>query len=131
MTQSPMISQRRNNWRETVLICRKCSKKVHGGFGDKSRKRLSKALQKALNLRKGRRAEIGIIEVGCFDICPKKAVTVVLGSAPGAYQIIPEGTPVEAVIEALDLSHPFADQVPPTKSAIQSTDRQDHDAELS
>lgn len=104
MTPPPAVQTRRSNWRETVLICRKCSKKAKGGFGPKRRDRLSKALRKALDLAKGRRANIGVVEVGCLDICPKKAVTVALGSDPSLYRIIPAGTPMEAVIKTLDLA---------------------------
>ena len=36
------------DWRDVVLVCRKCSKKLDGGFGADGEKTLAKALRKAL-----------------------------------------------------------------------------------
>lgn len=36
-----MIKRVRAEWREVVLVCRKCSKKLDGGFGAKGNKRLA------------------------------------------------------------------------------------------
>ncbi|MCI4588552.1 (2Fe-2S) ferredoxin domain-containing protein [Sphingobium sp. BYY-5] len=70
----------RSNWRNAVLVCRKCSKKLDGGFGPRGDERLAKMLRKHLSLKKGRRADAGIIEVNCLGVCPKGAVTVVNGA---------------------------------------------------
>lgn len=70
----------RSNWRNAVLICRKCSKKLDGGFGPDGDERLAKALRRHLSLKKGRKAAMGIVEVNCLGICPKGAVTVVNGA---------------------------------------------------
>ncbi|NWK95488.1 hypothetical protein DM806_07355 [Sphingobium lactosutens] len=70
----------RSNWQNAVLVCRKCSKKLDGGFGPRGDERLGKALRKHLSLRKGRKAAAGIIEVNCLGVCPKGAVTVVNGA---------------------------------------------------
>lgn len=102
------ITTRPTHWRETLLICKKCSKKVKGGFGTKSRTRLKKALAEALELRKGRHAAIGLIEVGCFDLCPKRAVTVVKGTEPGKLYVVPRGAPLDAIIAKLGLAAPDA-----------------------
>lgn len=103
---TPPIATRPTHWRETLLICKKCSKKVKGGFGAKSRTRLKKALAEALKLRKGRRAAVGLIEVGCFDLCPKRAVTVAKGTEPGKLHVVPRGAPLDMIIARFGLNEP-------------------------
>lgn len=98
------ITARPTRWRETLLICKKCSKKVKGGFGPKSRTRLKKALAEALKLRKGRHAAIGLIEVGCFDLCPKRAVTVAKGTEPGKLYVVPRGAALDMIIDKFGLA---------------------------
>lgn len=100
------ITARPTHWRETVLICKKCSKKVKGGFGPKAKTRLKKVLAEALQLRKGRHAVIGLIEVGCFDLCPKRAVTVAKGTEPGKLYVVPRAAPLGAIIGRLGLAAP-------------------------
>jgi predicted metal-binding protein len=77
-------------WEDVILICKKCSKKLSGGFGEGQDEPLRKALRGALK-ESGKRGRVGMIEVSCFGVCPKKAVTVALGSAPGEFLIVPEG----------------------------------------
>lgn len=55
---------------------------------------------------KGRRGRVGVIEVGCFDVCPKGAVTTLRAGSPGDWRIIPKGTPIEEVVDALGLTKP-------------------------
>lgn len=86
-----------------MLICRKCSKRAGGGFGKGGRKRLAKALRRELQLEKGRRARIGLVEVGCLGLCPKDAVSVACGSKPGALFAVPVGAPMVDVVAALGL----------------------------
>ncbi|MDX2274504.1 MAG: hypothetical protein NW206_03565 [Hyphomonadaceae bacterium] len=100
----PTIQRHKAKWREVVLVCRKCTKKVRGGFGKKQRTSLRKALREELDLPKGRRSPIGVIEVGCFDLCPKKAVTVYSSAQPEALYAVSPGTPLSEVIETLGLS---------------------------
>jgi len=98
----------RAEWRDVVLVCRKCSKKLDGGFGPKGDKRLAKALRKALAVpgekAKGRKAPVGVIEVGCLDICPKGAVTTIRGADPKIWRIVPEGMPMDEVLTELGLT---------------------------
>ncbi len=97
----------RASWTDVVLVCRKCSKKLDGGFGPKEDKRLSKVLRKALNGKaKGRDAQIGVIEVGCFDVCPKNAVTTVRAGAPGDWVIVPKGASIDSVVARLGVAAP-------------------------
>jgi len=97
------IRAHRSKWRESVLVCRKCSKKLRGGFGRKGKRTLRGLLKDVYGDAKGRRAEIGIVEAPCFKLCPKGAVSVALGSRPGVLFEVAEGTAVEDVLEALDL----------------------------
>lgn len=95
-------------WTEVVLVCRKCSKKLGGeGFGRDGDQRLAKALRRALDLpRDGRKAAVGIVETGCFDVCPKGAVVAVAAARPADWLVIPRGTPMDEVIERLGLKDP-------------------------
>ena len=77
-------------WTDTLLICRKCSKKLRGGFGTDGKDTLRQAVREALRTT-GRRGEVGIIEVGCLKICPKRAVTTARASQPGVFTIVPKG----------------------------------------
>lgn len=100
---SVVIRQHRSKWRESVLICRKCSKKLRGGFGHKGKRTLRGLLKDIYGDAKGRRAELGIVEVACFKLCPKRAVSVALGSRPGVLFEVPEGAGVDDVMDALNL----------------------------
>lgn len=88
---------------EVILVCGKCSRKIDGGFGPDGGERIDKAVRKALKTGKGRKARILFARVGCFDICPKNAVAVLKGSAPGAYHVIPRDAPVEEIVAELEL----------------------------
>ncbi|HAF41613.1 MAG TPA: hypothetical protein DCG90_07590 [Sphingobium sp.] len=76
----PIKDHVRSNWRNTVLVCRKCSRKLDGGFGPGGDERLAKALRRHLSIKKGRKGAAGIVEVNCLGVCPKGAVTVVNGA---------------------------------------------------
>lgn len=100
----PNIRRHKAKWREVVLVCRKCTKNVRGGFGAKGRISLRKALRRELALPKGRRSPVAVIEVGCFGVCPKKAVTTFSSARPEVLQAIPPRTQMAVVVEALGLS---------------------------
>lgn len=90
-------------WTDTVLVCKKCSKKLDGGFGSKGKTPLAKALRQELAVRKGRKGELGIIEVKCLGICPRNAVTVVTGKAPGDWALVTNNAPIADVVRDLGL----------------------------
>jgi hypothetical protein len=49
----------RSDWTEVVLVCRKCSKKLDGGFGEDGDEKLAKVLRKSVKAKgggKGRKA---------------------------------------------------------------------------
>jgi len=96
----------RADWREVVLVCRKCSKKLNGGFGEDGDQKLAKVLRKALGAKgKGLNRKLGaaVIEVDCLDVCPKGAVVAVRASAPREWAVVPRGTPAAAVMARLRL----------------------------
>ena len=91
----------RAEWDRVVLVCRKCSKKLDGGFGADGGQSLAKALRAELGGGKGRKAKAGVIEVGCLKICPKRAVVVVDAAHPREWLLVEAGAPVEAVVARL------------------------------
>lgn len=90
-----MLNRVSSNWGSAVLICKKCTKKVDGGFGDKGKTSLAKLLKKEIG--RGRKAPMGVIEVKCLGICPKNAVTVIDTRRPREWMVIRAGTPVAQV----------------------------------
>ena len=44
-----------------------------------------------------------MVEVGCLDVCPKKAVVVVKGSEPSRLMLVPEGAGMREVLDRLGL----------------------------
>lgn len=94
----------RSNWQNAVLICRKCDKKLDGGFGPKGDERLAKALRRHLSLGKGRKASAGIVEVSCLGICPKGAVTIVNGAQSRDWLLVRPGADLDALGQMLGLA---------------------------
>jgi hypothetical protein len=97
------VRRHKSKCRDVVLVCRKCTKKARGGFGATGRKSLRKALRAELDLPKGRRSPIAVIEVGCFGICPKKGVTVFSSARPEMLQTIPQKALIADVADTLGL----------------------------
>ena len=54
-------------------------------------------------LGKGRKCRIRFLRVPCFDICAKNAVTVVKGSEPESFYVIPRGAALEKVAGTLGI----------------------------
>jgi len=100
----------RSEWRAAILVCRKCTRKLDGGFGPKGETRLAKALRKLIGGKKGRKARCGVVEVGCLGLCPKGAVTVIDSRHPDEWLVIPAGTPVAEIAARLGLG---TDEVQP------------------
>lgn len=88
-----------SDWRGAILVCGKCSKRVGGGFGDKGRTPLAKALRKAMALGKGRKAALGVVETKCLGICPRRAVMVIDTRMPHRWRAIPAGAPIAPLVE--------------------------------
>lgn len=99
-----MMTRRvKTRWSNAVLVCRKCSKKLKGGFGPEGKKPLARAMRKHLQLGKGRKSGAGIIEVGCLDVCPKRAVTVVDTRHPDQWLIVRPGANLDGLAHELGL----------------------------
>lgn len=99
-----------SNWRSAILVCRKCSKKLGGGFGPDGDQRLARALRRHLSLRKGRKAAAGIVEVGCLGVCPGGAVTVVNGADAREWLLVRPGADLDALAGELGLPEGEGDQ---------------------
>ncbi|RYG19343.1 MAG: hypothetical protein EON96_03155 [Caulobacteraceae bacterium] len=96
----------KTEWRDVVLVCRKCSKKLDGGFGPGGDLTLKKALRKYLHLKKGkqgRRGGLVVTGADCFDICPKGGVVAVNSAQPKKLLIIPAGADLFEVKTRLGL----------------------------
>jgi predicted metal-binding protein len=78
------------SWQDVILVCRKCSKKLKGGFGPDRQDTLRRALASELR-RSGRRGAVRIIETKCLGECPKGAVTVIAACAPPTILVVPAG----------------------------------------
>lgn len=89
-----------------VAICKKCGKKMGGGFGDGGGKSLAKALKTHLDLPKWKRSPIRIVETGCTKLCPRRAVAVTTSRDPTLVFVIPQETPVGEIAAHLGLYAP-------------------------
>ena len=89
------------NWNTALLVCGKCSKRQKGGFGDQGRTGLAKLLRRHLNAGKGRKATIGVVQVKCLGVCPRRAVMLVDTARPHDWLLVAPGTAAEAVIARL------------------------------
>jgi predicted metal-binding protein len=99
------IKTTKTKWRDVVLVCKKCQKKLDGGFGPDGDKTLKKALKKYLRPGdgKGRKGELAVIQTGCFDICPRNAVVAINATNPKALLIVPAGADLFEVKARLGL----------------------------
>ena len=88
------------NWTNALLVCGKCSKRQHGGFGAKGKTGLAKVLRRYLGEGKGRKAAIGVVEVKCLGVCPRHAVTLVDTARPHDWLLVAPGTDPAAVARA-------------------------------
>ena len=90
-------------WRDILLVCGKCSRKLEGGFGKKGKHDLADVLKGALK-EAGRRRELRVVEVGCLGLCPKRAVSVVSTARPGEVLVVPQGADTAGLLSVLAAS---------------------------
>lgn len=90
-------------WRDLLLLCGKCSRKLDGGFGKKERHDLKDVLRDALKAA-GRRRELRVLEVGCLGLCPKRAITAINTARPGEVLVVPRGADPASVLTVLGAS---------------------------
>lgn len=96
-----MIRVLASRWQGSVLVCGKCSKKLGGGFGEKGRTPLAKLLREALGLKKGRKADRGVVEVKCLGVCPKNAVVMVDSARPDRWMLVTAGADADEIVATL------------------------------
>ncbi|RJF91010.1 hypothetical protein [Sphingomonas cavernae] len=93
----------RSNWETALLVCRKCSKRQHGGFGPRGRTSLAKALKKEIGGGKGRKASVGVVEVKCLGVCPRHAVTMIDTRHPREWLLVKPGADIAQIAGELEL----------------------------
>ena len=89
------MKQVRSDWTGAILVCGKCSRKAGGD------ERLATALRKALGVKKGRRAAVGVVETKCLGVCPKRGIVVVDTARPGRWEIVAPETSAPEVLALL------------------------------
>ena len=95
MSKDKTLTEKAAPWRDMLLVCGKCSRKLKGGFGRKAKHRLRSELKDAL---RGRRTGTTVIEVDCLGLCPKRAVTMLRASQPDRFLIVPAGMDARDVL---------------------------------
>ena len=96
----PAIAEVETAWRTVLLCCRKCARKLEGGFGPDGSDELTDVLRVMLRERKQRRL-VRLVRSPCFGLCPKGAVAVVRAEAPDRALLVPAGTGDEALADRL------------------------------
>ena len=100
----------KSDWTDVVLVCRKCAKKLKGGFGPEGKLSLSKALSTEVSKRDGGKpakklrrkgASVAIVEVSCLDICPKNGAVVIGARDPKRWRVIAPGEDTGALLDEL------------------------------
>jgi hypothetical protein len=89
------LASRRTPWRTVLIVCRKCGKKLDGGFGRKRKESLKSVL------RQNRTRDIRICETSCLGLCPKGGVTALNATHPGTIHVIPAGTDPTGAMQTL------------------------------
>lgn len=100
----------KSDWTDVVLVCRKCAKKLKGGFGPEGGDPLPKALRAEIARREDRKpmkkprrkgASVAVIEVSCLDICPKGEAVTISAADPGRWHLVKPGADVGALLGTL------------------------------
>jgi predicted metal-binding protein len=94
------IAVTRTRCQDIVLVCGKCTRKLHGGFGKKAKKNLADELRSELR-DAGRKREVRVVETGCLSLCPKHAVTILCSRRPGELLAISAGSDVQDVCDLI------------------------------
>jgi predicted metal-binding protein len=95
-----VIKTRSAPWTDLVVLCRKCSRKLDGGFGSDGERSLRSELRDALR-EQGRRRLVRIVESRCLGVCPKRAVTMMTASRPGRVFVVGAGSRMADVLDLL------------------------------
>ncbi len=92
------------HWDAAILICAKCTRRARGGFGKDRRTSLARLLRKRSNGGKGRKADLGVIEIKCQKICPKAGVLAINAARPKDWLIVPIDADGDEVARMLGLA---------------------------
>ena len=86
-------------FREAVLVCGKCSRKLGGGFGRKGAHGLRGELKRAWKAA-DRPGKLRVVETPCLGLCPKRRQVVATGVslAAGRLWVIEPGEAPAAVL---------------------------------
>ncbi|MBE7212371.1 MAG: (2Fe-2S) ferredoxin domain-containing protein [Gluconacetobacter diazotrophicus] len=104
-------------WTSVLLSCRKCARKLDGGFGPDRDDHFSDVVKRLLRERKQRR-QVRLLETGCLGLCPKNAVVVLRAEAPGRPLLVPRGADDAALAEQLlPVSRPLSGRLTPDDPA--------------
>lgn len=98
----PGIVAEATSWRDVILVCQKCGKKLDGGFGPDGEESLARVLKRALRAT-GRRSTTRVMETKCMGLCPKGAVAVLPATAPGTILRIAAGTDSATILASLPM----------------------------
>jgi hypothetical protein len=74
-------------WDDAVIVCRKCQKRIGAAYGPDRDAPFRKALRGVLKAS-GRRGRTGVVQAGCFGVCPKRGVTLMRASEPGTLLVV-------------------------------------------
>ncbi len=88
-------------WRDKLLICKNCTKRIGGGFGPKHKTALAKALRAQLAADRRANSGLSIVEIGCLAVCADNAVTVIDGARPDNWWVVPRGSDVAELAAGL------------------------------
>ena len=97
---SPDIELIATKWRSAVIVCRKCSKKLHGGFGLDGKRDFSRVLKEELR-RADQHRTTRIVESKCLGLCPKNGVAVIPAQNPGTMLSVPAGADLLKILAKL------------------------------
>ena len=97
---APPIAEAAVPWRTVLLCCRKCARKLDGGFGPDGKHDFTETLKRLLRER-GQRRLVRLVETPCLGLCPKDAVTVLRADEPDHALIVSRGTDPVQLAERL------------------------------
>ncbi len=86
-------------FRQALLVCGKCARKLDGGFGRDGAQPLRKALKRAWKAG-GRSGKLRVVETRCLGLCPKRLQVVATGAslAAGRLWLVEPGEDAAAVL---------------------------------
>ena len=89
-------------FREALLVCGKCSRKLGGGFGRKGAHGLRRELKRAWKAG-GRAGKLRVVETPCLGLCPKRRQVVATGVslATGRLWVVEPGEAASGVLARL------------------------------